>query len=84
MAAAHWYDDAACKGMDVELFYAEGPGATAQALRTCAACPVRRVCSEVAMAEREAFGVWGGTLETHRRRIFRREDRARRRAERAA
>lgn len=84
MPATHWYDDAACKGMDVELFYAEAPGPTAQALTTCAACPVRRTCSEVAMADREAYGVWGGTLETHRQRIFRREDRHRRRAERAA
>ena len=84
MSDLHWYDDAACKGLDVELFYAEEPGLTSQALRVCAACPVRTACREAAMTDREAFGVWGGTLETHRRRIFRREDRARRRQEKAA
>lgn len=80
----HWYDDAACRGLDVELFYAEEPGATSQALRVCATCPVRQPCHEVAMAQREAFGVWGGTPDTYRRRIFRREDRIRRREARAA
>jgi WhiB family redox-sensing transcriptional regulator len=74
-----WYDQAACRGQDVELFYAEEPGAMARALRICASCPVREPCHQTAMAQREAFGVWGGTPERLRRRIFRREDRIRRR-----
>lgn len=82
MSAFEWYDEAACRGLDVELFYAQE--ATSTALRVCATCPVRGVCHETAMNEREAFGVWGGTPENQRRRIFRREDRQRRREQRAA
>lgn len=84
MAESDWYSEAACRGLDVELFYAQEPGPTSQALRVCATCPVRATCHETAMAEREFFGVWGGTPENQRRRIFRREDRLRRREERAA
>lgn len=84
MSAWEWYDKAACRGLDVELFYAEEPSRTSQALRVCASCPVRATCHETAMTEREAFGVWGGTPENQRRRIFRRQDRLRRREERAA
>lgn len=77
-----WYDEAACRGLDVELFYAEEPGATSQALQICASCPVREPCHQTAMGQREAYGVWGGTRENQRRRIFRREDRIRRRESR--
>ncbi len=84
MAGFDWYDDAACRGLDVEIFYVEEPGKSGEALRVCATCPVRAVCHETAMREREFHGIWGGTGEEHRRRIFRREDRARRRQQRAA
>jgi WhiB family redox-sensing transcriptional regulator len=84
LGAFDWYEKAACRGLDVELFYAEEPASTAQALRICASCEVRVLCHDTAMSEREAFGVWGGTPEQHRRRIFRREDRLRRRQQRAA
>ena len=36
------------------------------------------------MTRREAFGVWGGTPETQRRRIFRRERRQRAKLRKAA
>lgn len=84
LSEMRWYDRAACRGLDVELFYAEEPGSTSQALRICGSCPVREPCHETAMAEREPFGVWGGTPGRQRRRIFRREDRLRRRRQRAA
>jgi WhiB family transcriptional regulator, redox-sensing transcriptional regulator len=79
-----WYDKAACKGLDVEIFFAETPGQSAEALRVCASCPVRAECHDAAMTEREYHGVWGGTPENARRRVFRREDRLRRRSTRAA
>lgn len=80
----NWYDQAACRGMDVELFFAEDAARSSAALLTCRTCPVREPCLRTAMAEQELYGVWGGTPETYRRRIFRREARARRREERAA
>jgi len=79
-----WYDRAACRGLDVELFYSERPQDRSAALAVCATCPVRQPCHDAAMSGREAHGVWGGTPDKARRRIFRREDRQRRQAARAA
>lgn len=84
MHDAAWYDDAACRGADVEIFYSDDPAATSRALQLCRSCPVREPCLSTAMAEREFDGVWGGVPEARRRRVFRRNDRERRRAERAA
>ena len=84
MHESPWYEDAACRGLDVELFYSEDPAATSQALQLCRRCPVREPCLRTAMRQREFDGVWGGMPEAHRRRAFRRQDRERRRSERAA
>lgn len=78
------YRDAACRDHDVELFYSEERQDVLAALRICGTCPVRDACREIAMAEREFFGVWGGIPGHYRRRLFRREDRRRRREQRAA
>jgi WhiB family redox-sensing transcriptional regulator len=79
-----WSEQAACRGVDVEIFYSDEPGAMSQALQLCGGCPVRAHCLDTAMGCREFYGVWGGTPERHRQRLFRREDRARRREGRAA
>ena len=84
MADPHWYDEAACRGVDVEIFYSDRPEATSAALQLCAGCPVKDLCLDMAMESREFFGVWGGTAENQRQRIFRRADRRRRRVSRAA
>lgn len=76
----NWLARAACRGMDVELFYSTDENDNRAALTVCRGCSVREQCFEAAMRARECFGVWGGSLETQRRRVFRREQRARRRA----
>ncbi|MDQ3973601.1 MAG: WhiB family transcriptional regulator, partial [Actinomycetota bacterium] len=58
-----WRDRAACRGVDVELFYSETESDIRVALAICARCEVRAQCLEQAMTQRELFGVWGGTLE---------------------
>ena len=63
-------DDAACRGLDPELFYAEGGAAVAKAKSVCAQCPLRPKCLEGAIA-REEFGVWGGTTARERAAIRR-------------
>lgn len=82
------YDDwrlaSACRESDVELFYSTEDADNRVALRICGGCPVRAECFQAAMQRKEAFGVWGGTLETQRRRVFRREQRARRATARRA
>ncbi len=73
-----WQQRAACRGLDVELFYSTEEDDLRAAVRVCRTCPVRRECLTSAMTSEELFGVWGGTLEHQRRRVFRREQRERR------
>jgi WhiB family transcriptional regulator, redox-sensing transcriptional regulator len=51
---------AACAGTDVLVFFpgADEEGAEAQAI--CAACPVRDDCYQLAAANGEQYGIWGG------------------------
>ena len=58
-------EDAACRGLDPELFYAEGAAAIARAKALCGVCPVQEACLEWAV-KREEFGVWGGTTARER------------------
>ena len=58
-------DDAACRGLDPELFYAESGAAVTKAKSFCGACPVQNSCLEWGVS-REEFGVWGGTTARER------------------
>lgn len=79
-----WHERAACRGDSVELFFSEESADIRAALRLCRSCPVRQPCYEAAMTNREYFGVWGGTTERERRRVFRAERQARRQQREAA
>lgn len=70
---ATWRKRAACRGIDVEIFYpATDEDVDAEpAKAVCAECPVRQACLEYALAHREREGVWGGATERERRRILR-------------
>lgn len=67
-----WMADAACRGLDPDLFVPverQGPGGDnrhGKALAVCAECPVRSDCLEYAITNRETFGVWGGTTPKQR------------------
>lgn len=68
-----WQVDAACRGMDTDLFfhpYGERDPSRSRrvqaAQRICASCPVRRACADHALAVGEAYGVWGGLSEEDR------------------
>ena len=70
-----WSYRAACRGLDPTVFFpADDDEATAKAV--CAQCPVREVCLEHALGQRERDGVWGGCTEKERRSIVRRRRRA--------
>lgn len=67
-----WRHDAACRGMDVDLFFpmskdarAVGPG-----LAVCAVCPVSDEC--LLENIHEPFGVFGGTTPQERQALRRR------------
>ncbi|MFB7798964.1 WhiB family transcriptional regulator [Isoptericola sp. NPDC056134] len=67
------YDEesqALCSQTDPEVFYpSQGDHADA-AKAVCAECPIRMRCLEVAVANREMWGVWGGTSQQERRRMI--------------
>ena len=75
-----WEADAACRGADVNLFFAphyferkaEKDAREGQAKAFCRACPVRALCLEYALQTEERHGVWGGRNELERRRLLRR------------
>lgn len=67
-----WRGDAACRGLDPELFFPEGSAGPAllevrEAKVVCARCPVRAQCLDFAMRAGVAFGIWGGATERERR-----------------
>lgn len=64
-----WMSDAACRGLDVDLFFLDRGAAGAQhAKAVCKSCPVRHDCKTYAIDNGEKFGVWGGTVPLDRRR----------------
>ena len=53
---------------DPEPWHADDKPTRDEAATACTFCPVRRQCSMYADAQREDFGVWGGTDRTPRPR----------------
>jgi WhiB family transcriptional regulator, redox-sensing transcriptional regulator len=67
-----WRQDAACKGADIDLFFAIDDEGIGHAKEICAVCPVRHECLEWALTNHQDDGIWGGFTEVERRRIRRR------------
>jgi WhiB family redox-sensing transcriptional regulator len=66
-----WRVNAACQGMDTDLFYPEGRGRALRlreqiAKQVCADCPVTRECRQFAATYPERYGIWGGRTENER------------------
>ena len=62
-----WWEVAACKGMNVNLFFPETLMAppSSEAVAVCASCPVKDQCLRDAVS-REEYGYWGGTTHAER------------------
>jgi WhiB family transcriptional regulator, redox-sensing transcriptional regulator len=77
-----WWSRAACASADPDLFFPishSGP-ALRQVMRAkavCAHCDIQRECLGYALAAGSIQGVWGGMTEEERRRLRRRNRRAR-------
>jgi WhiB family redox-sensing transcriptional regulator len=71
-----WRQDAACKGLDPEIFYPASDEEAAVAKSVCRQCAVVTTCLEYALGSRELDGVWGGATEKERRRIIRQRRRS--------
>lgn len=66
-----WRQQAACRGVDPDIFYPVSDEEAEEAKAICRSCNVREACLEWALARRERDGVWGGATERERRRIIR-------------
>ena len=71
-----WRQQAACQGLDPEIFYPETDEEAGPAKAVCDQCAVRSTCLEHALGSRERDGVWGGATEKERRRIIRQRRRS--------
>ena len=71
-----WYDYAACRGQDPEMFFPVGVSELAQRQlqrpTVCAGCSVRSLCLEFAVLAGVEHGVWGGLGEDERHATNRR------------
>lgn len=66
-----WHHQAACRGLDPEIFYPVLEEEADVAKSVCEGCSVRQACLEHALGSRERDGVWGGATEKERRRLVR-------------
>lgn len=65
-----WQLQAACLGVDPELFFPARGESAGPAKAVCATCAVKNTCLDYALTNRETFGVWGGTSVRDRERIL--------------
>lgn len=73
-------DNAACRGVDLDLFFPDNSHGQADyerreaaAKMVCASCIVKLECLEYALDNNIDSGVWGGFSERERRRARRRK-----------
>jgi WhiB family redox-sensing transcriptional regulator len=67
-----WRVDAACNGLDPDLFFPEKGETSKPAKQVCAGCPVKAECLSMAVELNLSFGIFGG-LSARERRVVRRE-----------
>lgn len=51
-----------CQSDAADLFFSERPADLEAAKTLCGHCPLQRECLEGALARREPWGVWGGSI----------------------
>jgi hypothetical protein len=72
--ADQWWEKAACKGIDTNLFYQESGTGTLYAAHICAKCPVLLDCGAAAWAEESStdytFGTRAGMPANARKRWY--------------
>ena len=66
-----WQEQAACHGIDPDVFFPVSEEEAGPALAYCGACRSRDMCLAWALKNGERYGVWGGMTEQQRRRVVR-------------
>ena len=64
-----WMADAACRGMDPNIFHPVRGENTGRLRAVCNDCPVIEPCRTLALADPSLYGFWGGTGQRERQRI---------------
>ena len=62
-----WQDQAACYGVEPDLFFPVSEEEAGPALAYCGGCQRREHCLAWALKNGERYGVWGGLTEQQRR-----------------
>ena len=66
----HWASQAACQGMDTNIWFPEKGSCGTAAIRICRTCPVQVECLEAAITDSDlAHGVRGGLTPRQRREL---------------
>ena len=73
LAAIQEHGDPICRTTDPEVWFPEqgdgSKGSVRQAKKWCKECPVQMECLAYAVANREAFGIWGGLTVEERSKM---------------
>ena len=64
---SNWAEDASCQNTTVD-FYSQDTTEKKLAKAICAECPVRKICLQTALDNKERFGIWGGADEIELRK----------------
>lgn len=67
----NWREDAACKGLNPELFHPARGEDAYQAIAVCAGCLVVEQCLHFALSNGIKVGIYGGKSERQRRMLRR-------------
>ena len=73
LSDGEWQEHGACREVDPELWFPGKGEPTRDAVKICGGCEVKVECLEYALSHRQDIGrhgVWGGTTERQRRRIW--------------
>jgi WhiB family redox-sensing transcriptional regulator len=78
LESLRWQAHAACRGEMGHDFYPPANGERrperrlreSRAKAVCARCPVRAECLDMAVANGERYGVWGGLTDAERRSLL--------------
>jgi WhiB family redox-sensing transcriptional regulator len=64
-----WRENALCRSIDPEAFFADDQQSTAMAKAACMFCPIAADCLAYALDNNEQYGVWGG-FTAHERQLM--------------
>ncbi|MCA1833215.1 MAG: WhiB family transcriptional regulator [Actinomycetota bacterium] len=67
-----WQEDAACRGIEPEIFFPISDEEAGPAKAICGGCVAQQECLVFSFQNKERYGVWGGVTEKERIEMARR------------